>query len=120
MAAGKKPRLTAKLRRAPTKYEPKARLAAGGMAEVWRGDAVFEDGGRHPVAIKRVLPELGKQQVYRSMFEDEAPPTARTTTSGDAGKAGDKDYPKLSTVPARPRLTGLDQTKPPCLSGSVH
>jgi len=72
MAAGKKPRLTAKLRRAPTKYEPKARLAAGGMAEVWRGDAVFEDGGRHPVAIKRVLPELGKQQVYRSMFEDEA------------------------------------------------
>ncbi|MEC7521926.1 MAG: serine/threonine-protein kinase [Myxococcota bacterium] len=72
MAAGKKPRLTAKLRRAPTKYEPKARLAAGGMAEVWRGDAVFEDGGRHAVAIKRVLPELGKQQVYRSMFEDEA------------------------------------------------
>ncbi len=37
-----------------------------------------------------------------SMFEDEAPPTARKTTSGDAGKAGDKDYPKLSTVPARP------------------
>ena len=72
MAAGKKPRLTAKLRRAPTQYEPKARLAAGGMAEVWRGDAVFEDGGRHPVAIKRVLPELAAQPVYRSMFEDEA------------------------------------------------
>ena len=37
-----------------------------------------------------------------SMFEEDAPPTARTTTSGDAGKSDDKDYPKLSTVPARP------------------
>lgn len=42
------------------------------MAEVWRGDAVFEDGDRHPVAIKRVLPELATQPMYRSMFEDEA------------------------------------------------
>jgi serine/threonine protein kinase len=42
------------------------------MAEVWRGEAVFEDGDRYPVAIKRVLPELAGQDVYRSMFEDEA------------------------------------------------
>ena len=64
--------LTTRLRRAPTRYEPKARLAAGGMAEVWRADAIFEDGDRHAVAIKRVLPELAAQPVYRSMFEDEA------------------------------------------------
>lgn len=64
--------LSAQLRRAPTRYEPKARLAAGGMAEVWRADAIFEDGQRHPVAIKRVLPELAGQEIYRSMFEDEA------------------------------------------------
>ncbi|MGE3906349.1 MAG: OmpA family protein [Reyranellaceae bacterium] len=37
-----------------------------------------------------------------SMFEEDAPPTARTTTSGDTGNPTDKDYPKLSTVPARP------------------
>jgi len=65
-------RLTTKLRRAPTRYSPLERLAAGGMAEVWRGDAIFEDGGRYPVAIKRVLPELAKQPLYRSMFQDEA------------------------------------------------
>ncbi|MGF1465514.1 MAG: serine/threonine-protein kinase [Sandaracinaceae bacterium] len=49
-----------------------ARIGSGGMAEVWRADAVFEDGDRHPVAIKRVLPELASQELYRSMFEDEA------------------------------------------------
>ncbi len=64
--------LSTQLRRAPTRYEPRARLAAGGMAEVWRADAIFEDGARHAVAIKRVLPELAGQEIYRSMFEDEA------------------------------------------------
>lgn len=64
--------LSTRLRRAPTRYEPIARLAAGGMAEVWRAEAVFEDGERHPVAIKRVLPALAEQELYRSMFEDEA------------------------------------------------
>jgi len=42
------------------------------MAEVWKGHAVFEDGGSHPVAIKRVLPHLAGQEMYRHMFEDEA------------------------------------------------
>lgn len=51
---------------------PTSRIAAGGMAEVWRGEGVFEDGGRHPVAIKRVLPALANDPLFRSMFEDEA------------------------------------------------
>jgi serine/threonine-protein kinase len=42
------------------------------MAEVWRADAVFETGERHAVAIKRVLPHLGADVLFRSMFEDEA------------------------------------------------
>ncbi|HHH30589.1 MAG TPA: serine/threonine protein kinase [Polyangiaceae bacterium] len=67
-----KPRLTQKLRMSPTRYEPIARLAAGGMAEVWKGRAIFQDGGSHPVAIKRVLPHLATEDMYRSMFEDEA------------------------------------------------
>ncbi len=70
--SGVGPHLTTRFRRAPTRYEPLARLAAGGMAEVWRGDAVFEDGDRHSVAIKRVLPELASQPLYLSMFRDEA------------------------------------------------
>ncbi len=60
------------LRRAPTRYEARGRIAAGGMAEVWSADAVFETGERHPVAIKRVLPELAKNPLYLSLFEDEA------------------------------------------------
>lgn len=64
--------LSTQLRRAPTRYEPIARLAVGGMAEVWRAKAVFEDGGDHEVAIKRVLPHMGAQPLFRAMFEDEA------------------------------------------------
>ncbi len=65
-------RLSTKLRRAPTKYKLLARIAVGGMAEVWRAEAVFETGGFHLVAVKRILPELSLQPIYRSMFEDEA------------------------------------------------
>jgi serine/threonine-protein kinase len=42
------------------------------MAEVFRAEAVFDTGDTHAVAIKRVLPELSTQPIYRSMFEDEA------------------------------------------------
>lgn len=65
-------RLSTQIRQAPTRYEATDRIAAGGMAEVWRADAIFESGERHPVAIKRVLPELAADPLYRSMFEDEA------------------------------------------------
>ncbi len=64
-------RISTKLRRAPTRYAPMQRLAAGGMAEVWKGLAHFDGGDSHPVALKRVLPELASQELYRSMFEDE-------------------------------------------------
>ncbi|MFK8002379.1 MAG: serine/threonine-protein kinase [Polyangiales bacterium] len=63
--------LTTQLRRAPTRYRPIKRLAVGGMAEVWTAEAILEDGTRHEVAIKRVLPEMGAP-MYRAMFEDEA------------------------------------------------
>ena len=43
----------------------------GGMAEVWRATATFEDGTEHPVAIKRVRPTMG-DAIYHAMFEDEA------------------------------------------------
>jgi serine/threonine-protein kinase len=65
-------RISTRLRRAPTRYVPVALIARGGMAEVWKADAVFEAGDKHLVAIKRVLPQLESDQLYRSMFEDEA------------------------------------------------
>jgi serine/threonine-protein kinase len=65
-------RISTRLRRSPVRYEPTSRIAVGGMAEVWRADAIFETGERVPVAIKRVLPSLAQQELYRSMFVDEA------------------------------------------------
>jgi serine/threonine protein kinase len=41
------------------------------MAEVWRANALFDDGGEHPVAIKRVLPSIA-DPLFRAMFLDEA------------------------------------------------
>ncbi len=59
-------------RRGQARYLPQARLAAGGMAEVWRGEAQFEDGHVERIAIKRVLPALASNTLYRRMLEDEA------------------------------------------------
>lgn len=70
--AGPDSRISTRLRRAPTRYVPLSLIARGGMAEVWKAQAVFESGEQHHVAIKRVLPQLERQELYRSMFEDEA------------------------------------------------
>jgi serine/threonine protein kinase len=59
-------------RRGQARYVPLARIATGGMAEVWRGEAHFSDGHLEHVAIKRVLPMLAKNVMYRRMLEDEA------------------------------------------------
>jgi len=65
-------RISTKFRRAPTRYVPLSRLASGGMAEVWKGNAIFESGEKQVIAIKRVLPHLAQDATYRGMFEDEA------------------------------------------------
>ena len=41
------------------------------MAEVWRANAIFDDGDLHPVAIKRVIPTM-QEPLFRAMFRDEA------------------------------------------------
>lgn len=71
MAQKPQPNLSMQLRRAPTRYEPTRRIAVGGMAEVWRANAIFDDGGEHPVAIKRVIPSIA-DPLFRTMFLDEA------------------------------------------------
>jgi serine/threonine-protein kinase len=62
----------AEFRRGLARYAPIARVAAGGMGEVWRGEARFPDGHVQEVAIKRVLPHLANDPLYRGMLEDEA------------------------------------------------
>lgn len=70
--SGSAPSRAAEFRRGHARYVPTGRLAAGGMAEVWRGKAEFKDGHIEPIAIKRVLPALASNTLYRRMLEDEA------------------------------------------------
>ncbi len=54
------------------RYTITERLDHGGMAEVFRGVAESMAGFKKSVAIKRILPNLTKNQKFVSMFLDEA------------------------------------------------
>ncbi|MCB9529894.1 MAG: serine/threonine-protein kinase [bacterium] len=57
---------------AQQKYSVIQKIDAGGMAEVWKGKATSLRGFEKVVAIKRVLPQLSKNQKFIQMFLDEA------------------------------------------------
>ncbi len=54
------------------RYTITERLDHGGMAEVFRGVAESMEGFKKSVAIKRILPNLTKNQKFVQMFLDEA------------------------------------------------
>lgn len=54
------------------KYRIIEKIDAGGMAEIYRGEAQFQQGFKKQVAIKRILPQLTKNKRFVSMFLDEA------------------------------------------------
>jgi serine/threonine-protein kinase len=54
------------------RYTITERLDHGGMAEVFRGVAESMEGFKKAVAIKRILPNLTKNQKFVAMFLDEA------------------------------------------------
>ncbi len=54
------------------RYTITERLDHGGMAEVFRGVAESMEGFKKSVAIKRILPNLTKNQKFVAMFLDEA------------------------------------------------
>jgi serine/threonine-protein kinase len=54
------------------RYQVIERIAAGGMAEVFRGESAGIEGFRKKVAIKRVLPKLSANREFINMFLDEA------------------------------------------------
>lgn len=64
---------------AEQRYRVTERLEAGGMAEVFRGEAVSIQGFKRQVAIKRVLPHLAQNKGFISMFLDEARLGSRLT-----------------------------------------
>src|SRR6266568_9262770 len=55
-----------------SRYRITERVAAGGMAEVFRGVAESMRGFKKNIAIKRILPSLTKNKKFVSMFLDEA------------------------------------------------
>ncbi len=61
------------------RYRVIERLEAGGMAEVFVGEATSVQGFKKRVAIKRVLPHLASNKDFIGMFLDEARLGARLT-----------------------------------------
>src|SRR5512138_2500193 len=58
---------------APTqRYRVIEKIAAGGMAEVFRAESAGLEGFKKTVAIKRVLPHLSSKKKFIQMFLDEA------------------------------------------------
>ncbi len=53
-------------------YVLKAKIAMGGMAELFEADYVREDGFRRKVAIKRIRPHLAENPEFVKMFTREA------------------------------------------------
>ena len=59
------------------KYQLVERLAAGGMAEVFRAKALGAAGFEKDIAIKRILPQFSADEGFVRMFIDEARLAAR-------------------------------------------
>ena len=59
------------------KYQLVERLAAGGMAEVFRAKALGAAGFEKDIAIKRILPQFSADDAFVRMFIDEARLAAR-------------------------------------------
>ena len=59
------------------RYHVVGHLASGGMAEILLGKLIGPSGFERPVVIKRILPNLAKEESFRTMFLDEARVVAR-------------------------------------------
>lgn len=78
------------------RYRVIERVAAGGMAEVYRAESAGLEGFKKTVAIKRVLPHLSEKKQFIGMFLDEARLSAHLSHSNcvqvfDIG-VGDNTY----------------------------
>jgi serine/threonine-protein kinase len=78
------------------RYRVLQRIAAGGMAEVFRAESAGLEGFKKKVAIKRVLPHLAEKAEFIAMFLDEARLSAHLNHSNcvqvfDIGR-GDSTY----------------------------
>lgn len=63
------------------RYRVRQKIAAGGMAEVFRAESAGLEGFKKTVAIKRVLPQLAEKKQFIGMFLDEARVSAHLSHS---------------------------------------
>lgn len=84
-------------------YELIEKIAAGGMAEVWKARLKGEKGFEKIVAIKKILPHLADNDEFITMFIDEAKVAANLTHPNIAqiyelGKFGDTFFIAMEHV----------------------
>ena len=97
--------------RAFGKYVLLEKIAAGGMAEIYKAAYAGEGDFRKICAIKRVLPALASDDEFIRMFREEAALTVRLSHANvvqvfDFGKAGDDWYLAMEYVRG-PSLRGV-------------
>jgi eukaryotic-like serine/threonine-protein kinase len=63
-------------------YRLEERVGVGGMAEVYRAQRLGPGGFAKQVAVKRVLPDLGRDSTFLQMFLDEARLQAQLSSPG--------------------------------------
>jgi len=97
-------------------YELIEKIAAGGMAEVWKARLKGEKGFEKIVAIKKILPHLSDNEEFITMFIDEAKVAANLTHPNIAqiyelGKFGDTFFIAMEYVSGRNLRTILNYCK---------
>ncbi len=82
------------------------KVAAGGMAEVWRGKITGEASFQKIVAIKKILPHVAEDEDFITMFTDEALITASMQHANigqvyEFSKVGDVFYIAMEYISGR-------------------
>ena len=82
------------------------RVAAGGMAEVWRAKISGSDDFQRIIAIKKILPHVAEDKDFISMFRDEAKITVQLQHSNigqviDFNKVGDVYNIAMESIPGK-------------------
>jgi TonB family protein len=85
------------------RYQLLEKIAAGGMAEVWKARMRGEEGFEKIVAIKRILPHMAMDEGFITMFVDEAKLAAQLTHNNithiyDLGKVDAYHYIAMEYV----------------------
>lgn len=98
------------------KYILLDRINVGGMAEVFRGKSFGVEGFTRLVAIKRILPNISKDEDFIEMFVDEAKLTVQLQHANvvqvfDLGKADDRYYIAMEYVSGGDLRTVWDRAR---------